>query len=71
MSSEFNITESSRERKRPDSKATDGSDFATVSLSAVLPTASNTSKHLGVNFMCVPQMKEISAICAMQLKVRY
>lgn len=38
---------------------------------AVLPTASIEGKHLGVNFMCVPQMKEISAVCAMQFKVRY
>jgi len=36
-----------------------------------LPMASVEGKHIGVNFMCVPKMKEVSAVCAMQFKLRY
>lgn len=37
----------------------------------VLPVASIEGRHVGANFMCVPKMKDISAVCAVQFKVRY
>ncbi len=36
-----------------------------------LPMASIEGRNLGVNIMCLPKMKDISAVCAVQFKVRY
>jgi len=36
-----------------------------------LPMASIEGRNLGVNIMCLPKMKDVSAVCAMQFKVRY
>lgn len=36
-----------------------------------LPMASLEGKNVGVNFMCVPKLKDVSAVCAAQFKFRY
>lgn len=36
-----------------------------------LPMASIEGRHLGANVICIPKLKDVSAVCAVQIKARF
>lgn len=36
-----------------------------------LPVASIEGRHLGANLICIPKLKDVSAVCAVQIKARF